>query len=169
MVWAPPSRMLLDAKSLIRSAPAAARCRTASRICAGVPVFSVSGSSEVRTRGPGVAPEAIASRRSLSEAEPGLWTVVNPASRVVHALPAPAGDRLGEVLTVRAAGGRAGREGVVAVLDPGDADRRREPIAGHVLAASEDVPRALDDERRGSQVLQVLRAEPIGLARRMEG
>src|SRR5947207_14796190 len=79
------------------------------------------------------------------------------------------GDRFGQVLLLGAARACAGVEGVVAVLDPDDADRLREPIAGHVLTVSEGVPRSLDDERRGSQVLQVLRAKPFGLARRMEG
>jgi hypothetical protein len=48
------------------------------------------GSSEVRMRGPGIAPRAIASRNGASLAEPGLAIVVHPAMSVVYALPAPA-------------------------------------------------------------------------------
>ena len=46
------------------------------------------GVSDVITRGPGICPIAIQSRRSLSSGEPGLWIVVNPAIKVAYAFPA---------------------------------------------------------------------------------
>ena len=54
----------------------------------GVPVRSFIEPSEVRIRGPGSTPRAMASRSSLSLAAPTLWTVVNPLISVVQAFSA---------------------------------------------------------------------------------
>jgi hypothetical protein len=72
IVCLPPSRMLADAKIFTTSAPSVLSWRTFSRISAGVPLRSFSCRIEVRMRGPGMTPRAIASRRSTSLAEPGL-------------------------------------------------------------------------------------------------
>jgi hypothetical protein len=56
----------------------------------GPPVASFRGSSDVSSRGPAISPRAMASRSSLSSRDPGLCTVVKPASRVAYALPAAA-------------------------------------------------------------------------------
>ena len=86
---APPSRMLLEAKILITSAPWLPRRRTAARIFSGGrPVSSEIGSSEVRMRGPGRMPRAIESRRAASSGAPRLWTVVMPPRRVSTAFSA---------------------------------------------------------------------------------
>ena len=47
-----------------------------------VPLRSLSERIEVRMRGPGSTPRAIASRSSTSFAAPALWMVVKPASSV---------------------------------------------------------------------------------------
>jgi hypothetical protein len=52
----PPSRMLAVANSFTRSAPSAFSFCTIARICSGVPEVSVIWRSEVRMRGPGIAP-----------------------------------------------------------------------------------------------------------------
>jgi hypothetical protein len=52
----PPSRMLAVANSFTRSAPSALYWSTRLRICSGVPEFSVIWCSDVRMRGPGMAP-----------------------------------------------------------------------------------------------------------------
>ena len=80
--------MLADAKILMTSAPSALRPRTCARSESGDSRWLLIGFSEVSTRGPGISPAAIQSRRSLSSGEPGLWTVVNPAMSVAYALPA---------------------------------------------------------------------------------
>src|SRR4051812_16591702 len=80
--------MLADAKILMTSAPSAFRCRTCARSVSGVGRWLLNGLSEVNTRGPGIWPRAIHSRRSLSSGEPGLWIVVKPAINVAYAFPA---------------------------------------------------------------------------------
>jgi hypothetical protein len=78
IVWPPPSRLLFEANIFTRSAPSAFTLRTKARIASGVPVFSLTGLIEVSRRGPGRMPRAIAARRSTSEGEPMLCTVVKP-------------------------------------------------------------------------------------------
>src|ERR1039458_10481465 len=77
--------MLLEAKTLIKSAPSAATLRTYSWICSGVSRASFSGRSAVRIRGPGSTPRLIALRASPSIGLPTLCTVVNPAISVTYA------------------------------------------------------------------------------------
>ena len=78
----PPSRMLAEAKILIRSAPSAFFLRMSSRICSGVHFAFAIEPSDVRMRGPGSTPRLIASRSGLSDAAPTLCTVVKPAISV---------------------------------------------------------------------------------------
>ena len=54
---------------------------------------------------------------------------------------------------------------MVAVLDPVDADRRREPIAGHLLRRPERIARSLHHERRRPQRRQVRRAQLLAACR----
>src|SRR4051812_5526523 len=58
-VGAPPSRMLCDAKILMKSAPSAFRRRTISRSVSGVRRGLLIGCSDVRILGPGIAPDAM--------------------------------------------------------------------------------------------------------------
>ncbi len=85
IVCPPPSRLLFDANSFTRSAPSAFILRTNARIASGVPLFSVTGVIEVSSRGPGTMPRAIAARRSTSDGEPMLCTVVKPDINVTYA------------------------------------------------------------------------------------
>jgi hypothetical protein len=80
--------MLREAKILIRSAPRALKSRTRCRMVSGEPPLMEP--NDVRIRGPGIAPRAIASRRSLSSDEPGLCSVVTPERSVIQAFPAAA-------------------------------------------------------------------------------
>src|SRR5688572_6338792 len=75
-------------EDLMRSAPRALKSRTRCRMESGDPPLMEP--NDVRIRGPGTAPRAIASRRSLSSLEPGLCSVVTPDIRVWYALPAAA-------------------------------------------------------------------------------
>ena len=59
-------------------------------------------------------------------------------------------------------------EVVVAVLDPEDLDRRRQRVARHLLPRPEGVARALHDQRRRRQPLEVRGAQLRRLARRVE-
>ena len=88
-VGTPPSRMLADAKILIRSAPAAFFWRMSARMSSGVIFGFDTWPSELRMRGPGSTPRAIASRRGLSDIAPTLCTVVKPAISVTNAFSAP--------------------------------------------------------------------------------
>ena len=80
--------MLFDANIFTRSAPSAFILRTNARIASGVPVFSLTGRIDVSSRGPGTTPRAIAARRSTSDGEPMLCTVVKPAISVTYAFSA---------------------------------------------------------------------------------
>ncbi len=88
IVCLPPSRMLAEAKILTTSAPSCLSWRTSARISSGVPLRSLICRIDVRIRGPGRAPRAIASRNSTSLADPGLWMVVKPAIKVTKAFSA---------------------------------------------------------------------------------
>jgi hypothetical protein len=89
MVGAPPSRMLAEAKILIRSAPSAFFFRMSARMSSTVILGLETCPSEVSSRGPGRTPRAMASRNGLSDVAPTLWTVVNPAISVTYAFSAP--------------------------------------------------------------------------------
>src|SRR5438093_7181695 len=58
---------------------------------------------------------------------------------------------------------------MVSAFDPGDPDRRRERVSRDILTRAERIAGSLDDESRRAQRLQVLRAETLGPAGRMEG
>ena len=90
MVASPPSRMDLEAKILITSAPRALNRRTEARSESGdpPPVRSLSEPRDVITRGPGMRPALMASRSTALSASPMLCTVVKPARSVAQALPA---------------------------------------------------------------------------------
>src|SRR5208283_2108839 len=60
---------------------------------------------------------------------------------------------------------RARLEGVIAVLEPAELNLLGEPIGSDLFAAAEGIARALHDERRCAQRLQMLHAETVGLAR----
>ena len=89
MFVTPPNRMLVDAKTLTTSAPAAARSRTYARISSGVPVFSFTAPSDDSRRGPGISPRSIHARSSASRGEPRLCIVVIPFISVRNAFSAP--------------------------------------------------------------------------------
>ena len=55
------------------------------------------------------------------------------------------------------------------VLDPHHADRRGEPVARDVPGRPEGIARALHDQRRRADPLELRRAQPLGLLRRVEG
>ena len=80
--------MLAEAKILITSAPAAATSSTCARISAGPPVPSITGRTEVSTRGPGREPLAMALRSGMSSEPPTLCTVVTPLRSMFHAFSA---------------------------------------------------------------------------------
>src|ERR1700681_2692805 len=79
------------------------------------------------------------------------------------------GQGLLHVLRQRAAGGNARLPGVIAILDPSHADRRREAVRGDVLGRAEGVARALKDQRGRAESREVLRPEALRLAGGMEG
>ena len=89
MLVTPPKRMLVDAKTLMTSAPAAARSRTNARISSGVPVSSRTAPSDDSSRGPGTSPRSIHARSSASRGEPRLCIVVMPFISVRYAFSAP--------------------------------------------------------------------------------
>src|SRR5262249_17932033 len=57
---------------------------------------------------------------------------------------------------------------VVAALDPADADRGREPVARHVVGDAEGIARALHDQRRRADPLEVGGAQALRLPGRVE-
>ena len=87
-VGVPPTLMLADAKILITSAPADASSSTRARISSGPPLPSVMGWIDVRIRGPGSDPRAIASRTGTSSGPPRLCTVVTPLASMFQAFSA---------------------------------------------------------------------------------
>ncbi len=87
----PGRRTLPAAKILITSAPASFCFLTKARISSTEPVFSpwpIRTWPDVRIRGPGSSPFAMASRNWMSARSPTLCTVVKPAMSVDHAFAA---------------------------------------------------------------------------------
>src|SRR6202165_1541571 len=78
------------------------------------------------------------------------------------------GQGLLRVRRERRAGGNARLPGVVAILDPVHADRRREAVRGDVLGRAEGIARALEDQCGRAESREMLRPEAVRLAGRME-
>src|SRR5262249_46958645 len=78
------------------------------------------------------------------------------------------GDRFLEILGLAAPRARAGLEGVVAVGDPVNANRRGQSIRGDLLRRAKGIAGALHDQGGCSQCLEVLCSESVGLAGRMK-